>query len=84
VEQSADTNAAIWQSGEVVQAYAAEAARSEPDRAVHRRFMAVLLPFGQQVAFTFLDLGAGTGAASRESSTSTRAVRRYWPTSPPR
>ena len=27
--------------------------------------MARLLPFGQQDAFTFLDLGAGTGAASR-------------------
>jgi SAM-dependent methyltransferase len=27
--------------------------------------MALLLPFGEQEAFTFLDLGAGTGAASR-------------------
>jgi SAM-dependent methyltransferase len=32
---------------------------------VQRRLMAVLLPFGEQQAFTFLDLGAGTGAASR-------------------
>ena len=27
--------------------------------------MAALLPFTEQDAFTFLDLGAGTGAASR-------------------
>jgi SAM-dependent methyltransferase len=61
----ADTNAAIWQSGEAVAAWAAEAPVNERKRAEHRRFMAVLLPFGEQDTFTFLDLGAGTGAASR-------------------
>ena len=60
-----DTNAAIWQSGEAVQAWAAQAQAQEQYRAGHRRFMAALLPFGPQEAFTFLDLGAGTGAASR-------------------
>jgi tRNA (cmo5U34)-methyltransferase len=58
-------NAAIWQSGEVVEAWAAEAEQRERSRAAQRRFMAVLLPFAEQEAFTFLDLGAGTGAASR-------------------
>ena len=61
----ADANAAIWQSAEQVQAWAAEAERQERDRKDHRRFMALLLPFGPQEPFTFLDLGAGTGAASR-------------------
>ncbi len=65
MDQPKDTNAAIWQSEEVVQTWAAEAGRREPDRAAQRRFMAVLLPFAEQQAFTFLDLGAGTGAASR-------------------
>lgn len=65
MDSSADTNAAIWQSREVVQNWAAEAARHERNRGAQRRFMAVLLPFGEQEAFTFLDLGAGTGAASR-------------------
>src|SRR5260221_513490 len=65
MDQSTDTNAAIWQSEEVVRSWAAEAEKREPSRAAQRRFMAVLLPFGEQEAFTFLDLGAGTGAASR-------------------
>lgn len=60
-----DTNAAIWQSAEAVQAWTAQAQAQERYRTGHRRFMAVLLPFGPQEAFTFLDLGAGTGAASR-------------------
>jgi tRNA (cmo5U34)-methyltransferase len=65
MDHSDDTNAAIWHSGEAVQAWAAEAQAQERHRAEHRRFMAALLPFGPQDAFTFLDLGAGTGAASR-------------------
>lgn len=65
MEESADTNAAIWQSAEGVQAWSAEAGRAERNRAAHRQFMARLLPFGPRQAFTFLDLGAGTGAASR-------------------
>lgn len=60
-----DTNAAIWQSPEGVQAWAAEAERQELRRAPQRRFMAALLPFETAEPFTVLDLGAGTGAASR-------------------
>jgi SAM-dependent methyltransferase len=65
MSEPADTNAAIWQSAEGVEAWAAEAEAQERKRVVHRRFMASLLPFGGQQGFTFLDLGAGTGAASR-------------------
>jgi tRNA (cmo5U34)-methyltransferase len=65
MEDQADANAAIWQSAEAVEAWAAEAGRQERNRIAHRRFMAGLLPFGEQQAFTFLDLGAGTGAAAR-------------------
>jgi len=60
-----DTNAAIWQSAEAVEAWAAEADRQERHRKAHRQFMTSLLPFEAQDVFTFLDLGAGTGAASR-------------------
>ncbi|HKE65662.1 MAG TPA: class I SAM-dependent methyltransferase [Micromonosporaceae bacterium] len=60
-----DTNAAIWKSEEIVQNWAAEAARHEQRRAPQRQLMAELLPFDEHEAFTFLDLGAGTGAASR-------------------
>jgi SAM-dependent methyltransferase len=65
MDQSADTNAAIWQSEEIVATWAAGARKRERNEAAQRRFMAVLLPFGEQERFTFLDLGAGTGAASR-------------------
>ena len=61
----ADTNAAIWQSEGAVAAWAADAARRERSRAVPLQCMASLLPVGDPEAFTFLDLGAGTGAASR-------------------
>ncbi|HMH92094.1 MAG TPA: class I SAM-dependent methyltransferase [Streptosporangiaceae bacterium] len=65
MDETADTNAAIWQSEGAVAAWAADAARRERSRTVPLRFMASLLPFGEEDAFTFLDLGAGTGAASR-------------------
>ena len=65
MSEPADTNAAIWQSEGVVAAWSADAARRERGRTVPLQFLAGLLPFGEQDAFTFLDLGAGTGAASR-------------------
>jgi SAM-dependent methyltransferase len=60
-----DGNAAIWQSETIAATWTAEAGRREREDAAPQRFMAALLPFGEQDAFTFLDLGAGTGAASR-------------------
>jgi tRNA (cmo5U34)-methyltransferase len=65
MDHSADTNAAIWRSEAIVATWAAEEAKRERRRVAQRRLMAVLLPFGEQDEFTFLDLGAGTGAASR-------------------
>ena len=65
MDHQPDSNADIWQSAEAVEAWAAEAGRHERSRTVNRRFMAGLLPFGEQEGFTFLDLGAGTGAAAR-------------------
>lgn len=63
--QQPDTNAAIWKSGEIAANWAAEAAHRERTHGARWRFMAELLPFGEQDCFTFLDLGAGTGAASQ-------------------
>src|SRR5712692_7762422 len=65
MNQPADMNAAIWQSSEMAETWAAEAAERERRNAAPWRFMTVLLPFGDQDAFTFLDLGAGTGGLSR-------------------
>ena len=61
----ADTNAAIWKSEEVVKSFAAQAEQRERERADQLTLVARLLPFGRHDAFTFLDLGAGTGAAAR-------------------
>lgn len=60
-----DTNAAIWQSGDIAAHWAAEAATRERNHAAQWRFMADVLPFGAQDTFTFLDLGAGTGNLAR-------------------
>src|SRR5205823_14922018 len=61
----ADTNAAIWKSEEVVKSFAAQAEQRERERAEQLTLVARLLPFAPDDAFTFVDLGAGTGAASR-------------------
>ncbi|MBV9172450.1 MAG: methyltransferase domain-containing protein [Chloroflexi bacterium] len=58
-----DTNAALWKSEEVVKAFVAQG--RERQRAEQLALVARLLPFTPSDTFTFLDLGAGTGAASR-------------------
>jgi tRNA (cmo5U34)-methyltransferase len=65
MDQSTDMNAAIWKSEEGVQDWTAKAGERERERAAHWRFLGELLPFEEQEVFTFLDLGAGTGAAAR-------------------
>lgn len=60
-----DTNAAIWKSDRGIDYWKATAEERERKRAEQRRLMAGLLPFGEDEAFTFVDLGAGTGAAAR-------------------
>lgn len=65
MDHQPDTNAAIWKSDEIVANWAAEAAARERNHGAQWRLMARLLPFDELAEATFLDLGAGTGAASR-------------------
>ena len=60
-----DTNAAIWKSEEVARTFAAQSQQRERERRDELTLVARLLPFGPDDTFTFMDLGAGTGAASR-------------------
>jgi tRNA (cmo5U34)-methyltransferase len=60
-----DTNAAFWKSDLGAAYWKTTQPDRERRRAGHRELMAELLPFGPDDPFTFLDLGAGTGAAAR-------------------
>ncbi len=60
-----DTNAAVWKSELGVTFWKSTQSDRERRRAGHRELMAELLPFAADEPFTFADLGAGTGAASR-------------------
>lgn len=62
--EQGDTNAELWKSDEVARAFVAEGQR-ERERQEQFRIVARVLPFTPDDAFTFVDLGAGTGAASR-------------------
>jgi SAM-dependent methyltransferase len=62
---SADTNEAIWKSDAAISHWVSRAEDRERRRADERRLMAELLPFHVDQQFTFVDLGAGTGAAAR-------------------
>lgn len=62
---SAQSNAAVWKSHENVAQWVATADERERSRTLSRRLMAELLPFAGDEEFTFVDLGAGTGAAAR-------------------
>ena len=60
-----DTNAAVWKSDIGVSFWKSrDVDRSKRD-AERRVMMAELLPFAVDEPFTFVDLGAGTGAAAR-------------------
>jgi SAM-dependent methyltransferase len=65
MSQTPDSNAAIWHSEEVVANWVASSAAREAKRVAQWRLMGELLPYGQDEAFTFLDLGAGTGTAAQ-------------------
>jgi SAM-dependent methyltransferase len=65
MDQPTDTNEAIWKSEEIVQDRAAKADERERKHAAQWLLMGKLLPFGEHDDLTFLDLGAGTGPASR-------------------
>jgi tRNA (cmo5U34)-methyltransferase len=64
MDRSADTNAAIWKSDEIVRSWAAAAPERENRRAHHWQLLARILPFADDAAFTFLDLGAGSGSCA--------------------
>jgi SAM-dependent methyltransferase len=61
----ADTNEAIWKSDAAISHWVSTAEDRERRRGDERRLMAELLPFDRDQQFTFVDLGAGTGAAAR-------------------
>jgi tRNA (cmo5U34)-methyltransferase len=61
---STDTNAAIWKSDQGISYWTSTAGDRERRRGEQRRLIADLLPFGDDEEFTFVDLGAGTGAAA--------------------
>jgi len=64
-EPAQDTNAAIWKTDIGVNFWKSTESDRERRRAGHRELMAELLPFAADEPFTFVDLGAGTGAAAR-------------------
>jgi tRNA (cmo5U34)-methyltransferase len=63
--EKVDTNADIWKSEKVARQFAEQAADRERQRREQLTLVARLLPFKSDDEFTFVDLGAGTGAASR-------------------
>ena len=62
---STESNAAVWKSDASVAQWVATAEDREHGRAWARHLLAELLPFTEADQFTFVDLGAGTGAAAR-------------------
>jgi tRNA (cmo5U34)-methyltransferase len=62
---SAESNAAVWKSAAAVSEWAATAGERERRRGWPRQLMAELLGVADGRGFTFVDLGAGTGAAAR-------------------
>lgn len=60
-----DTNAIIWKSDETISGWLAGIEARERRYRPHWQLMSYLLPFADDDAFTFVDLGAGTGAAAR-------------------
>jgi tRNA (cmo5U34)-methyltransferase len=60
-----DTNAEIWKSDQGIALWKSSAGGQEQRRSEQRRLMAELLPFADDEAFLFVDLGAGMGAAAR-------------------
>ena len=63
--ETADTNAAVWKSDIGVSFWKSRDYDKATQDAGRRTLMAELLPFAPDEPFTFVDLGAGTGAAAR-------------------
>lgn len=65
MSESTDSNASIWKSDAAVEGWVSETEEREKARLAQWRLMGQLLPFSADQAFTFLDLGAGTGSAAK-------------------
>ncbi|MGH8989378.1 MAG: class I SAM-dependent methyltransferase [Acidimicrobiales bacterium] len=65
MSDGADHNEEVWKSDHMVARWIADASQREGRRSEQRRLVADLLPFADDEAFTFVDLGAGTGAAAQ-------------------
>lgn len=65
MSEATDTNERIWKSEAAMQRWFEGMDARDRRRAPQFAFLAQLLPFSEDEAFTFLDLGAGAGAASR-------------------
>jgi tRNA (cmo5U34)-methyltransferase len=63
--EQADINAAVWKSADSVRAWIDDVEPRQRLLMPQWRLMGHLLPFEENAAFTFVDLGAGTGAAAR-------------------
>lgn len=60
-----DSNEDVWKSDQMVARWVADTSERERRRTEQRSLMAELLPFADDEPFTFVDLGAGTGAATQ-------------------
>ena len=65
MSETIQSNDAVWRNDQTVSAWVARTGERERGRVLARQMMAELLPFESEDSFTFVDLGAGTGAASR-------------------
>ena len=65
MQDTEDTNAAVWKSDIGVSFWKSREYDRAARDAERRTLMAELLPFPPEEPFTFVDLGAGTGAAAR-------------------
>jgi tRNA (cmo5U34)-methyltransferase len=77
MSETEDTNAAVWKSDIGVSYWKSRESDRAARDAQRRILMAELLPFEVDQSFTFVDLGAGTGAAARtilDHYTAARAV----------
>ena len=84
MDELPDTSTAVWHSEEFVHRWIEKVEGPEGSHGPQFRLMGELLPFDSQAAFTFLDLGAGTGPRHAGSSARTRRALQSLPTTPAR
>lgn len=65
MDEPTDRSADIWHSEEFIQRWIDKTDNGARSPESQFRLMGELLPFDSHESFTFMDLGAGTGAAAR-------------------